>query len=89
MTTAVTHEYETFHSWLCENGFRTMWQHKGPKGGHIKYISCYMAGNGRCILTYQYNDASDGWDYFIQSAHHKTADCLTELSELTKTAVAA
>lgn len=97
MTTAVTptgevtSDYETFHSWLVRNGWFCQWQNKAPKETTIKYYALYMARQtGTMILTVEYKDKKDGWNYFIATDKHEISDCLNELTALaTKKAEAA
>lgn len=83
--TAVTSDYDTLHSWLCQNGWFCQWQDKAPPKSPVKYFALYIAKEtGAMIITQQYKNKSDGWNYFVATKHGAIPDCLAELASLAR-----
>lgn len=86
-TSEVTSDHDTLHSWLCANGWQCQWQDKAPSGSPVKYFSLYFArATGKTIITQQYKEKRDGWNYFIMTDKEAIGDCLNELQSLATTA---
>lgn len=82
-TGEVTSDHDTLHSWLCANSWQCMWQDKAPSNSSVKYFSLYSCrATGATIITQQYKERRDGWNYFIATDKHAIGDCLNELTAL-------